>query len=343
MGPYKTAPRAGAACMRRRAFLGIVGGVAAWPVVASAQQPGAVRHVGVFLGLSKGPEDPGTGEILRPFRSAMQQAGWIEGKSVNFDVRYGGGDIARMATAADELVARAPQLIYATGLPSVQALRQRTRTIPIVFSLVADPVGFGLVQSLNHPGGNITGFVVWDLSIGGKWVQLLQEIAPDLTRIGIMYNPDTAPYAQPLIASAKASARNTNIIELRVHNDGELEAAIASLADDPRGGLLIIPEPFTNANRDKIMAQVERFKIAALNPVFGAVDRGALISYTYAFDAMMRESATYANRILRGELPRDLPVQAPTKYVLAINLKVAKALGLSVPATLLAVADQVIE
>jgi len=331
--------------VRRRYFLKVIaGGAAAWPVAAFAQQPNTVRRIGVLLGLSTGPEDPGAGEILRPLKVTMRDVGWIEDTNVRFEIRFGGGNMARIAAAADELVALAPDLIYATGLPPVQALRQRTGTIPIVFSLVADPVGFGLINSLSRPGGNITGFVVWDLSIGGKWMQLLQEIAPDLQRIGIMYNPDTAPYAPPLIASAKASAiRNATVIELHIRSDSDIQTAAASLANQPNGGLLIIPEPFTNANRDKIIAQSDRLRLPTLNPVFGAADRGALISYTYAFDVMMRQPASYIDRILRGESPSNLPVQAPTKYLLSINLKVAKTLGLNVPQTLLGIADRVIE
>jgi putative ABC transport system substrate-binding protein len=181
----------------------------------------------------------------------MQDAGWTEGKNVSFDVRFGGGNLAKMSGAADELVALAPELIYATGLPPVQALRQRTSTIPIIFSLVADPVGFGLVQSLSRPGGNVTGFVVWDLSIGGKWMQLLQEVAPRIRRVGIMYNPNTAPYAPSLIASAKASAAGgVAVVDCHTRNDSEIEAAVESLGKPQDGGLLVIPEPFTNANRD---------------------------------------------------------------------------------------------
>ena len=330
--------------MRRRDFVVLVCGASVWPLAIQAQTTTAVRRIGVLLGLSTSPDDPGAGEILRPLKTTMRDAGWIEDTNVRFEIRFGGGNMAKIAAAADELVALAPDLIYATGLPPVQALRQRTSTIPIVFSLVADPVGFGLINSLSRPGGNITGFVVWDLSIGGKWMQLLQEIAPDLQRVGIMYNPDTAPYAPPLIASAKASAiRNATVTELHVRNDSDIHTAAASFANQPNGGLLVIPEPFTNANRDKIIAQSDEFRLPTLNPVFGAADRGALISYTYAFDVMMRQPASYIDRILRGESPSNLPVQAPTKYLLSINLKVAKALGLSVPSTLLGVADRVIE
>jgi putative ABC transport system substrate-binding protein len=240
------------ATMRRRAVLTGLAGLAAFrPLSAYAQQRSSVRRIGVFLGLATGPEDPGAGEILRPLRASMQDAGWTEGKNVSFDVRFGGGNLAKMSGAADELVALAPELIYATGLPPVQALRQRTSTIPIIFSLVADPVGFGLVQSLSRPGGNVTGFVVWDLSIGGKWMQLLQEVAPRIRRVGIMYNPNTAPYAPSLIASAKASAAGgVAVVDCHTRNDSEIEAAVESLGKPQDGGLLVIPEPFTNANRD---------------------------------------------------------------------------------------------
>jgi len=315
-------------------------------MVAPCKRP-AAKHGAAYRRL------PGAGNRPRRprcKRSSSSSQG-VNGRSrldprqnLRLDIRFGGGDLGKINVAADELVALSPELIYATGLPPVQALRQRTRTVPIVFSLVADPVGFGLISSLSRPGGNITGFVVWDLSIGGKWMQLLQEIAPGLRRIGVMYNPDTAPYAPPLIASARSSAaRNIAVVECHTRNDREIEAAASSLAGEASGGLLIIPEPFTNANRDRIIAQCERFRLPALNPVFGAASRGALISYTYDFNAMMRQPASYINRILRGESSGNLPVQAPTKYVLSVNLKVARGLSLNVPPALLGLADQVIE
>jgi putative tryptophan/tyrosine transport system substrate-binding protein len=330
--------------VKRRQFITLIGGAAvAWPLAARAQRPNRMRHIGVFLGLAQSPDDPGAGEVLRPFKAAMQEAGWVDGTNIQLDYRFGGGDLNKINASAAELVALAPELIYAMGLPPVQALRQRTSTIPVVFSLVADPVGFGLVESLNHPGGNVTGFVVWDLSIGSKWMQLLQDIAPDLGRIGIMYNPDTAPYAPSLVAAARAAARSVVVAEYLVHHDAEIESAASLLGNKPRGGLLVIPEPFTNARRDYIIAQSARFNVPTLNPAFGAATRGALISYTYSFDVMMRQPVAYIDRILRGELPSTLPVQAPTKYVLSINLKVARALGLSVPDKLLSLADEVIE
>jgi putative tryptophan/tyrosine transport system substrate-binding protein len=309
-----------------------------------AQQVGTTRRIGVLLGLSKGPDDPGAGEILRPLTMAMEAMGWVGGRNVLIDVRYGAGDRTSIDVAADELVTLNPDLIYVTGLPPAQALRKRTSSIPIVFSFVADPVGFGLIDSLGRPGGNVTGFVVWDLSIGGKWIQLLLEAAPNLRRVGVMYNPDTGPYAPALIDSAKVSAtKGVAVIECHTRNEGEVESAVAQLGNGSNGGLIVIPEPFTNANRDKIIALCNRYKIPTLNPVFGAATRGALVSYTYAFDEMIRQSATYVDRVLRGESPRDLPVQAPIRYELSINLGVAKSLGLTVPANLVALADHVIE
>ena len=282
--------------------------------------------------------------MVRRFREAMQAAGWVEGKNIRFEYRFGGGDPAKISASAAELVALAPELIYAQGLPATRAVHQKTRNIPIVFTQVADPVGFGLVESIGHPGGNVTGFVVWELSIGGKWIQLLREIAPETKRVEIIYNPDTAPYAAPLITSAKAAASSDLlVIECPSHNDNEIEAAALSLGREPHGSFLVIPEPFTNAHRDQIITQAARFRLPALNPVSGAAKRGALISYTYNFDAMMRQPIAYIDRILKGELPGNLPVQAPTKYELSINLNTAKALGLSVPNSMQLLADEVIE
>jgi putative tryptophan/tyrosine transport system substrate-binding protein len=235
-------------------------------------------------------------------------------------------------------------LIYAHGLPAARAVQQKTHTIPIVFTQVADPVRFGLVASLGHPGGNMTGLMVWELSIGGKWLQLLRQIAPEVSRVGVLYNPDTAPYAPPLVASARAAAGgDVAVIECFTHDDKEIEATASSLGHEPHGGLLVIPEPFTNAHRDQIIGQSARFNLPTINPVSGAAVRGALMSYTYNFNDMIRQPVAYVDRILKGESPSDLPVQTPTKYGLVINLKTANALGLSIPPQLLATADEVIE
>jgi putative tryptophan/tyrosine transport system substrate-binding protein len=193
--------------IRRRQFIRLLGGAAvAWPLVAGAQQTDRMRRIGVLIGLASSATDPGAGEILRPFKQAIQDAGWTDGRNIRVDYRFGAGDVAKINASAAELVALNPDLIYAAGLPSAQALHQKTRAIPIVFTLVADPVGFGLVSTLRRPGGNVTGFMVWEFTIGGKWLQFLREITPEVRHVGVLYNPDTGPYAAPLIASARAAA-----------------------------------------------------------------------------------------------------------------------------------------
>lgn len=332
--------------MKRRQILGGLGATAiAWPLAARAQQLGQMRHIGVLVGLAPDANDPSAESFLRAFRDAMQQSGWIEGKNIRIDYRFGGtlADLSKTNASAGELVALSPELIYAQGLPATLALHRKTRTIPIVFTQVADPVGFGLAESVGHPGGNVTGFVVWDLSIGGKWMQLLRELIPDLTHVGILYNPDTTAYAPPLVAAARAAAASVEVIKSHTHNDGEIEAAISSLSHQPHGALMVIPEPFTNAHRDQIIAQCARSGLPALNSVLGAVERGALISYTVVLDELIRSPVSYIDRILKGGSPSDLPIQAPNKYELAINLKTAKALGLTIPPTLTALAEKVIE
>ena len=318
--------------------------MAAWPLGARAQQGDRIRRIGVLIGYALSADDPTAREMRQPFEAAMRDAGWIDGKNIRVDYHFGGGGLAKINAAAAELVALSPELIYALGLPAAQAVREKTHTIPIVFSRVGDPVGFGLVASMTRPGGNVTGFTVWDFSIGGKWLQLFREIAPELSRVGVIYNPETAPYAAALIAFAKeAAGRDVAVIEYPSHNDHEIEAAASSLGQEPHGGLMAIPEPFTNEHRDQIIAQATRFSLPTLMSIFGATKRGALISYNYAFDAMMRQPVSYIDRILKGEAPGNLPVQAPTKFELSINLKTAKALGLAVPPTMLTQADEVIE
>jgi putative ABC transport system substrate-binding protein len=304
-----------------------------------------MRHIGVLVGLAPDANNPSAEGFLRAFRDAMQQSGWIEDKNIRIDYRFGGtlADLSKTDASAAELVALAPELIYAQGLPATLALHRKTKTIPVVFTQVADPVGFGLAESVGHPGGNVTGFVVWDLSIGGKWMQLLRELVPDLTRVGILYNPDTTAYAPPLVAAARTAAGNVEVIECHTRNDGEIETALSSLSRQPHAALMVIPEPFTNAHRDRIIAECARFGLPALNSVINAVDHDALMSYTVVLDELVRKPVSYIDRILKGGSPSDLPVQAPTRYELAINLKTAKALGLAIPPTLTALADKVIE
>jgi putative ABC transport system substrate-binding protein len=331
--------------MRRREFLGVMGGAAAaWPLAARAQQAGHVPTVGVLVGLASTAEDPVAVESLRPFRDQIRKAGWIDGENIHLVYRFGGGNLVKIDSSAAELVALNPDLIYAQGLPTTRAVHQKTKTIPIVFAQVADPVGFGLVESISRPGGNVTGFVVWDLSIGGKWIQLLRQMAPEIERIGVIYNPDTGPYAAPLIASAKAAAgSDVTFIEYHTRSEKEIEAAVASLGREPHAGIFAIPEPFIVTYRDQIISESIRFKLPTILSVANATDRGALIAYTYDYDTMFRLPVTYIDRILKGESPSSLPVQAPTKFELSINLKTAAELGLKVPPTLLAIADKLVE
>jgi putative ABC transport system substrate-binding protein len=329
---------------RRDLLLGLGGFAASWPIAAWAEQREPTRRVGVLVGLATGAETPVAKAFLTPFRDAMREAGWIEGGNVRIDYRFGGAlnDLAKTRASAAELVALAPDVIYAQGLPATIALRQQTTTIPIVFTQVIDPVGFGLAESLGHPGGNITGFITWDFEIAGKWMEL-HELAPGLARVGILFNPDTAPYAPGLIAAAKGAAGGLQVTELRTHDDAEIDAALDALGRDPDGGVLVIPEPFTNAHRDHIIASCARVRVPALISLLSAMEAGALMSYTFAWDELMRAPVTYIDRILKGVAPRDLPIQAPLRYELVISLKAAKQIGFEVPPALLARADRVIE
>jgi putative tryptophan/tyrosine transport system substrate-binding protein len=330
--------------LKRREFIMLLGGAGAWPIAARAQQPGRVPTVGVLVGLASTAEDPVAVESLRPFKDQMQKVGWIDGKNIHLVYRFGGGNLAKIEASAAELVALSPDLIYAHGLPATRAVHQKTSAIPIVFAQVADPVGFGLVESISRPGGNVTGFVVWDLSIGGKWIQLLRQMAPEIERVGVIYNPDTGPYAPPLIASAKAAAgSDLTFIEYHMQNERDIEAAASSLGREPRTGIFAIPEPFTVTYRDQIISNSIRFRLPMILSVANATDRGALIAYNYDYEAMFRMPVAYIDRILKGESPGALPVQAPTKFELSINLKTAGELALKVPPTLLAIADKVVE
>lgn len=329
----------------RRKLMATLGSVTvACPFITHAQQIERMRRIGVLVGYASSADDPVARRVLRAFQDAMSDAGWTDGKNIHVDYRFAAGDLTRTETAAKELVALAPDVIYALGLPAAQVLHQKTSTIPVVFTQVADPVGFRLVASIAHPGGNFTGFMAWELSIGGKWIELLREIAPGLTRVGVVYNPDTAPYAAPLIASAKAAAGSgLAVIDFPTHNDSEIDAAASSLGSEPHGGLLVVPEPFTNSHQSQIIALAARFGLPTILPLGGATRRGALISYTYALAAMIQDPVAYIDRILKGTSPGNLPVQEPTKFELSINLTTAKELGLTVPNTLLVSADEVIE
>ena len=330
----------------RREFLaGVASAVVLRPLSAVAEQTQQTRRIGVLVGLAPSEDTPIAQAFIKPFRESMRSAGWIEGGNIQIDYRFGGSlaDLSKTKASAAELVALKPDVIYSQGLPATLAVRQLTATIPIVFTQLIDPVGFGLAESLGHPGSNVTGFVVWDFAIAGKWVQLLHELMPDLAEVGVLFNPDTAPYAPGLISAAKEADRSVQIVECRTHNDTETEAVLSAFAREPRRALLVIPEPFTNGHRDHIIASCARLSLPAINSVLGARDNGALISYTFVWDELIRAPVGYIDRILKGVLPRDLPIQAPRRYELVINLKTAKALNLEVPPGLLVRADEVIE
>jgi ABC-type uncharacterized transport system substrate-binding protein len=327
--------------MRRREFITAIGG-AAWPLAARAQQPERIRRVGVLL---LWPEnDPMARASVTAFAQALGHFGWIEGKNVRIDYRFAAGDPTLFKTYAAELVGVSPDVLLAGASLAIAALRQQTRTIPIVFVNVSDPLGQGFVESLARPGGNITGFTAYDAPLMGKWVQLLKDVAPRVTRVVVIFNPDTAPYARSLNRAIEAATPSFGITGTfaPVHDDAEMEEAIAAQAREPGGGLIAFPDSFNVAHRDVISTAAARHGL----PGIGTPDfprAGGLMSYSFDTVEVHAQGASYIDRILRGASPAELPVQQPTKYSLVINLKTAKALGLTVPPGMLDLADEVIE
>jgi putative ABC transport system substrate-binding protein len=328
--------------MRRREFITVLGGTAAtWPLGAVAQQQEHIRRAGFLLGLSE--NDPEARARVAAFRAGLEAAGWIEGRNIRIDFRFAGGDPARVRDYVSELVALGPDVIVAHSTPVVAALKGATSTIPVIFVVVNDPVGQGLVGSLAHPGGNITGFTFVDFELVGKCLGLLKEIAPGITRAGLMFDPDLAPYFRVYLNELRASPAKLAIeVEaVPIHDASEIEAAIARLG--PASGLIVGPDPFTVVNREAIMRSTERHRLPAVYTLRQDVIEGGLMSYGPDAADIFRRSTSYVDRILKGAKPDELPVQAPTKFELVINLKTAKALGLDVPSTLSARADDVVE
>jgi putative tryptophan/tyrosine transport system substrate-binding protein len=330
--------------MRPREFIGLLGGaVLVWPLGGRAQQAGYVRRIGFLLGLTE--NDPEGHARIVAFRQGLETLGWTEGRNIRIDYRFAGGDPERVRAHVAALVASAPDLIVAHSAPVVAALKQATRTIPIVFVVLNDPMGQGFIASLAHPGGNITGFTFVDFEMIGKWLELLKEIAPGVIRAGLMFNPDVAPYFHVYLSEfgAVPTGLAVEITAAPVHHAPEIEAAIARLGRTPDGGLIVAPDPFTVVNRDVIMRSAESHRLPTVCALRQAAAEGMLMSYGPDPSDIFRRSASYVDRILKGAKPADLPVQAPTKFELAINLKTAKTLGLTVSSTLLARADEVIE
>jgi putative ABC transport system substrate-binding protein len=326
----------------RRELLIALGGAAAWPLTARAQQGERTRRVGVLMNLAS---DDAEGQArLAAFHQGLQQLGWTVGRNVQIDYRWGAGDADRIRKFAAELIAVAPDVILSTGSPSVAAFQQATRTVPIVFVTVVDPVSSGFVDTLVRPGGNITGFALYEYSISGKWLQLLKEIAPRMTRAAVIRDPAlTAGGGQLGVIQAVAPSVGAEVTPDNVRDAGEIERAITAFARLPNGGLVVTASTLAGGHRDLIVALAARYRMPAVYPLRYFVIDGGLISYGPDQIDQYRQAAGYVDRILKGEKPADLPVQTPTKYELVINLKTARALGLDVSPTLLARADEAIE
>jgi putative tryptophan/tyrosine transport system substrate-binding protein len=328
--------------MRRREFIAGLGGVATWPVVARAQQGDRVRRIGMLM---PGDEnDPALKTYVSAFMQALADLGWTDGRNVRMDFRWAGGDINRIRAFAQELVGLQPDIIVASSTAVTAALQEETRTIPIVFVTVSDPVVSGIVTALNQSGGNITGYALYENPLAGKWLELLSEVASGLKRAAIMFNPDTAPVSV-YIPSFETAARSLKVVPIvaPVHDDVEIETAIIALGREPGGGLVVMPDTFTVVHRMPIISAAARNNLPAVYPRSDYARDGGLLSYGVDQVDTWRRAAPYVDRILRGAKPGDLPVQFSAKYELIINLKTAKALNLEIPSNLLALADEVIE
>jgi putative tryptophan/tyrosine transport system substrate-binding protein len=328
--------------MRRREFITLLGGATAWPIAARAQQGEQMRRIGVLMAINA--NDAEAQARIAAFVAGLQQLGWTVGKNVQVDYRLAGIDADTLRKYAAELVALAPDVILSQSSPAIAPLLQATRSVPIVFTLVADPVGAGYVDSLAHPGGNATGFTVFEYSIGGKWLELLKEIAPRVTRVAVLR--ELAVAAGPAQFSAAQTVAPSLGMELRpvdTRDAGEIERAITAFARGPNGGLLVTGSSAASLHRNLIVALAAQYRLPAVYFTRYFVTAGGLISYGPDYVDQFRRAAGYVDRILKGEKPGDLPVQAPTKYELVINIRTAKELGLTVPPAVLSRADEVIE
>ena len=331
--------------MRRRDIITLIGGAAVWPLAVRAQQPEGVRRVGVLS--NTGESDLEAQSMVAALHQTLRELGWVEGRNIRFDHRWAAGNPTRIAELARQLVALQPDVLVAHTSVPVIALQKLTTTIPIVFVQVADPIGSGFIKSLAHPGGNITGFSSFEPAMGGKWVEMLKEIAPDTRRMAFLFNPKTAPYANTdyYRASFDAAAASfaITLTATPVSSPGEIESAVGILGYDHSDGLIVIPDSFNIVHREQIIGLAAQHRIPAIYPYAFAIREGGLISYGNDQVDLFRGAATYVDRILKGEKSTDLSAQTPTKFESAINLKVAKALGLTVPPSLLATVDEVIE
>jgi len=331
--------------MRRREFITVVGGAAvSWPLAARAQQPDRIRRIGVLMGYAE--SDSEGQAFVAAFREGLQKLGGVENRNMRIDYRWATSDDPdSIQRFAKELVALQPDLILSNNTPTTAATLQQTRAIPIIFALINDPIGGGFVASLARPGGNATGFIAFEGSMAGKWLELLKEIAPRVTRVAFLFNPATAPYAEYFLSPFKTAAASFAVegIAAPVHDSSEVESVVAAHAREPNGGLIVMPSAFSTIHRIEITSLAARFSLPTVYPFRFFTELGGLLSYGNDFLDNFRRAASYVDRILKGAKPSELPVQAPVKFELVINLKTAKALGLDLPATVLAHADEVIE
>jgi putative tryptophan/tyrosine transport system substrate-binding protein len=328
--------------VKRRDFITLLrGAAAAWPLGASGQQPQRMRRIGVLMGLAE--HDPEAKARLAGFWQAFERLGWFEGRNVLVDYRYAPAG-AGAQVRAKELIALQPDVILTQGTPNSAALKRETSTIPVVFVGNADPISSGFVESLAHPGGNLTGFLLYEESITGKWLAMLKEIAPAVTRVALVSNPKTIPYDYFLHGAETAGpSLGIQIVPARVESTADIERTMESFAHVPDGGMILPPDTTTVVNRDLIIALAARYRLPAIYSLRIFVTAGGLMSYGTDFVNLFRQAASYVDRILHGAKPSDLPVQQPTKFETIVNLKTAKALGLTVPPGLLVAADEVIE
>jgi putative ABC transport system substrate-binding protein len=330
--------------MKRREFIMLLAGAAAvWPHAVRAQQPEPMRRIGVLMGFPE--SDPQAQSFIAAFRDGLQKLGWTEDRNIRIDTRWPGFDAESRQRFAKELIALQPDLILSHTTPTTAVLLQQTRTIPIIFATVTDPIGSGFIASLSRPGGNVTGFTLVEPTMAAKWVELLKEIAPRVNRVAMLFNPATATYADYFLKPFKAAAPSFAVeaIAAPVHDMSELESVIAAQVREPNGGLIVMPDSFTDSNREEIISLTARYHLPAVYAYRFFTERGGLLSYGADLSDNFRRAADYVDRLLKGEKPADLPVQAPTKFELTINPKTAKMLGLTVSPSLLGRADDVIE
>ena len=330
--------------MRRREFITLLGGAVAWPLATRAQQPAQVRPIGMLIGYAE--NDPETQARLSAFRQGLEHLGWTEGRSVRIDYRFAPASPDQAQLFAKELVALRPDILIGNSTPAAAALLRETRTIPVVFVGVSDPVGSGFVASIARPGGNTTGFTNFEPSLIGKWLEMLKEVAPGIVRAAVIFNPKTAPgggsfFLGPFEPVARSLA--VEPIAARVNDTTEIESAVAAIGREPGGSLIVMPDAFTTVHRQLIILLAARHGLPAIYPYRYQAVEGGLLSYGVDTVDLLRRAAPYVDRILKGERPADLPVQAPIKFELVVNLRTAKALGLKIPETFLLRADEVIE